>query len=118
MQIVCGVGAGLFRLFMGWGRVYSDCLLVTESMMNPPLQIWVLRSQIRFFGVIGGVGAGLCRLFVGDRINGEPAPTNLGFTIANSWIIHFYYLNLNLFYYDCKNFYSGAFHLFPTYTDC
>jgi len=32
-----------------------------------------------FFGVIGGVGAGLFRLFIGDRINGEPAPTNLGF---------------------------------------
>jgi len=72
---------------VGWGRVYADCLLVTESTVNPPLQIWVLRSQIRFFGVIGGVGAGLCRLFVGDRINDEPAPTNLGFTIANSALL-------------------------------
>jgi|GEM_PF-5052105 len=37
--VIGGVGAGLFRLFMGWGRVYSDCLLVTESTVNPPLQI-------------------------------------------------------------------------------
>jgi len=53
---------------VGWGRVYADCLWGGGGLIQ----------------LVYGVGVGLLRLFVGDRINDEPAPTNLGFTIANS----------------------------------